>query len=74
MAHFHIPRPLHGWREFVGEVGIIVLGVLIALGFEQVASRFTTGEPLRTRARTFAQNSRKTSVGWTRGSRHSPAS
>ena len=34
--HFHIPRPLHGWREFVGEVGIIVLGVLIALGAEQV--------------------------------------
>lgn len=36
MAHFHIPKPLHGWREFVGEVGIIVLGVLIALGFEQL--------------------------------------
>jgi hypothetical protein len=35
MAHFHIPKPLHGWREFAGEVGIIVLGVLIALGAEQ---------------------------------------
>ena len=35
--HFHIPKPLHGWRAFVGEVGIIVLGVLIALGAEQVA-------------------------------------
>ena len=34
--HFHLPKPLHGWREFVGEVGIIVLGVLIALSFEQV--------------------------------------
>jgi hypothetical protein len=34
--HFHLPRPLHGWREFVGEVGIIVVGVLIALGAEQV--------------------------------------
>ena len=33
--HVHIPKPLHGWREFVGEVGIIVLGVLIALGAEQ---------------------------------------
>jgi hypothetical protein len=33
----HLPKPLHGWREFVGEVGIIVLGVLIALGAEQVA-------------------------------------
>ena len=29
--HFHLPKPLHGWREFAGEVGIIVLGVLIAL-------------------------------------------
>lgn len=34
--HVHLAKPLHGWREFVGEVGIIVLGVLIALGAEQV--------------------------------------
>jgi hypothetical protein len=33
--HIHLPKPLHGWREFVGEVGIIVIGVLIALGAEQ---------------------------------------
>lgn len=33
--HFHLPKPLHGWREFAGEVGIIVIGVLIALGAEQ---------------------------------------
>jgi hypothetical protein len=33
--HVHLPKPLHGWREFAGEVGIIVLGVLIALGAEQ---------------------------------------
>ena len=26
---------MHGWREFAGQVGIIVLGVLIALGAEQ---------------------------------------
>jgi hypothetical protein len=36
--HVHLPKPLHGWREFAGEVGIIVLAVLIALGFEQVVS------------------------------------
>jgi hypothetical protein len=35
--HFHLPKPLHRWRAFAGEVGIIVLGVLIALGAEQVA-------------------------------------
>ena len=34
--HFHLPKPLHGWREFWGEVGIIVIGVLIALGAQQV--------------------------------------
>jgi hypothetical protein len=34
--HFHLPKPLHGWREFIGEVGIIVVGVLIALGAEQL--------------------------------------
>ncbi|MGZ3246395.1 MAG: hypothetical protein ACXWI4_07640 [Croceibacterium sp.] len=33
--HIHLPKPLHGWREFVGEVGIIVIGVLLALGAEQ---------------------------------------
>ena len=33
--HFHLPKPLHGWRVFVGEVGIIVIGVLIALGTQQ---------------------------------------
>jgi hypothetical protein len=37
--HFHLPKPMHGWREFVGEVGIIVIGVLIALGAEQVVER-----------------------------------
>ena len=34
--HVRVPKPLHGWRAFVGEVGIIVLGVLIALGAGQV--------------------------------------
>lgn len=34
--HVHLPKPLHGWRAFAGEVGIIVLGVLIALGAEQL--------------------------------------
>lgn len=37
--HFRLPKPLHGWREFSGEVGIIVLGVLIALGAEQLVEK-----------------------------------
>jgi hypothetical protein len=34
--HVHLPKPLHGWRVFSGEVGIIVVGVLIALVAEQM--------------------------------------
>lgn len=34
--HFHLPKPLHGWRQLAGEVGIIVVGVLIALAAEQL--------------------------------------
>lgn len=33
--NINLPKPLHGWRDFAGEVGIIVLGVLIALSAEQ---------------------------------------
>ena len=36
--HIHLPKPLHGWREFFSEVGIIVIGVLIALGAEQIVA------------------------------------
>ena len=32
----HKPKPWHGWREFLKEYGIIVLGVLTALGAEQL--------------------------------------
>lgn len=31
----HRPKPVHSWRELVGEIGVIVIGVLIALGGEQ---------------------------------------
>lgn len=31
-----VPAPINGWRVFWGEVGIIVLGVLIALGAQQL--------------------------------------
>jgi hypothetical protein len=35
----HRPKAPHGWRELAKEVGIIVIGVLIALGAEQVVQR-----------------------------------
>ena len=34
--HLHVPKPLHTWREFIGKVGIIVLGLLSALCAEQL--------------------------------------
>jgi hypothetical protein len=33
----HKPKPIRHWREFLSEIGIIVIGVLIALGAEQAA-------------------------------------
>ena len=33
---FRLPTPLHGWREFFGEITIIVIGVLIALAAGQI--------------------------------------
>lgn len=32
----HFPTPLKGWRVFAGEVGTIVLGVLVALGAQEL--------------------------------------
>ena len=38
--HLHLPKPIHGWRGFIGEVGIIVIGILIALGAEEVLTEY----------------------------------
>src|SRR5271167_1629883 len=32
----HKPKPVHSWRELLSEIGIIVIGVLIALSAEQL--------------------------------------
>ncbi|MGZ3270131.1 MAG: hypothetical protein ACXU71_04055 [Croceibacterium sp.] len=31
----HKPKPIHNWRELASEIGVIVVGILIALGLEQ---------------------------------------
>jgi hypothetical protein len=31
----HKPKPVHSWRELLSEIGVIIIGVLIALGAEQ---------------------------------------
>ena len=44
---FLLPKPIHGWRVLAGEVGIIVIGVLIALGAQQVAEAVQWREKVR---------------------------
>jgi hypothetical protein len=34
-VEIHKPKPVHNWREFLTELGTIVLGICIALGGEQ---------------------------------------
>jgi hypothetical protein len=33
--HMHRPKPLHGWREVSSEIGVIVVGIVIAICLEQ---------------------------------------
>jgi ribosome modulation factor len=44
---FKLPKPLHGWRQFWGEVGIIVLGVLIALSAQQIVETLSQRSQIR---------------------------
>lgn len=34
--HIHVPKPIHGWRQFFNEVFVIVVGICIALFGEQL--------------------------------------
>jgi len=34
-VEFHKPKPVHNWRELLSEIGVIVIGVCIALAAEQ---------------------------------------
>ena len=58
--HFHLPKPLHGWRQFLGEIAIIVAGVLIALGAQQVVEtlndRRMVGETRRAIREEFSED------------------
>ena len=35
----HKPKPTHNWREFLSEIAVVVLGVVIALTAEQIVQR-----------------------------------
>ena len=50
---FALPHPLHGWRVFAGEVGVVVLGVLLALGAQQVVEDFQMRSEVREFRRTI---------------------
>ena len=41
------PRPVKGWRLFLGEVGVIVLGVLLALGAQQLVEAWRVRQDVR---------------------------
>ena len=43
-----LPKPLNGWRAFVGEIAIIVIGVLIALGAQSLMERWRWREEVGT--------------------------
>ncbi|HWE44423.1 MAG TPA: hypothetical protein VG407_00225 [Caulobacteraceae bacterium] len=40
MEVHHHPHPGHTWKEFAREIGIVVIGVLLALGAENIAEGF----------------------------------
>jgi hypothetical protein len=46
-------KPLHGWRAFFGEVGVVVLGVLLALGAQQFAQEMQVRADVREFRRTI---------------------
>ncbi|MXO58876.1 hypothetical protein GRI89_04890 [Altererythrobacter salegens] len=50
---FNFPGPLKGWRVFAGEVGVIVLGVLLALGAQQLAEALQRQSEVREFRRTI---------------------
>lgn len=36
--HLHVPKPIHGWKQFFNEVAVIAVGIAIALGGEEVVT------------------------------------
>ncbi|HET9459764.1 MAG TPA: hypothetical protein VFO51_07285 [Sphingomicrobium sp.] len=38
--HIHVPKPIHGWKQFFNEVAVISVGIGIALTGEQLLERW----------------------------------
>ncbi len=45
--HVHKPKVLHSLREFAGEISVIILGVIIALGLEQAVEAWHWAQQTR---------------------------
>ena len=52
-----LPKPLHGWRAFAGEVGTIVLGVLLALGAQELMQGLHWRSEVRETRKALVKNS-----------------
>src|SRR5438876_11542912 len=44
---FTPPKPPHGWREFAWEIGIVFVGVVLALGGERVLQQYNWQQDAR---------------------------
>lgn len=38
--HLHVPKPIHGWKQFFNEVAVIAVGIAIALGGEELVTHW----------------------------------
>ena len=57
--HIHKPKALHGWREFLGEIGVIVCGVLIAIALDQTVETLHRHAQAREMIRKLRDESRE---------------
>lgn len=65
--HVHTPRPIGGLREFLSEISVIVVGVLIALGLEQLADQWHWSQRIHeVREQLLSETSRNagSALGW----------
>jgi hypothetical protein len=60
--HIHVPKPIHGWKQFFNEIIVIAIGILIALlleqTVEQVHHRHQSAQFETQMAETFRANAR----------------
>lgn len=55
----HRPKAIHSWRELVVEIGVIVVGVVIALAAEQVVEALRWAEQVRVGETALKNNFRR---------------